>query len=175
MLDSSGLKTTNLRLTLAASLLVTAIYPFAALGQPQGGVAVATEKPGTVGLPTTYQREKITRKAARRYALLSGIDSLSVKLTEAGEFARFSYRVLDPEKAQALSDKKNQPSLIDTRAGVSLVVPELPFVGHMRQSTPPEPGKSYWVAFSNKGGKVKRGDRVSVRIGAFHADGLVVE
>jgi hypothetical protein len=31
------------------------------------------------------------------------------------------------------------------------------------------------MAFSNKGRPVKRGDRVSVVIGAFHADGLVVD
>jgi hypothetical protein len=29
--------------------------------------------------------------------------------------------------------------------------------------------------FSNKGNLVKRGDRVNVMIGAFHADGLMVE
>lgn len=175
MLTNCGFTTSNLMLVLVASLLGTAISPRAVRGQSHEGPAPITAKPGVVGRPTTYQREKVTQKAARRYALFSGVDSLSVKLTEAGEVARFSYRVLDPEKAKALSDKKNQPSLIDPRAGVSLVVPELPFVGHMRQSVPPEAGKSYWVAFSNKGGKVKRGDRVSVLIGGFHADGLMVE
>jgi hypothetical protein len=29
--------------------------------------------------------------------------------------------------------------------------------------------------FSNKGDLIKRGDRVNVAIGMFHADGLVVE
>ncbi len=175
MLDNRSYKTTKLSLVLPAGLLAAVILPCVALGQPQGDSPAVTPKPGTVGRPTTYQREKVTRKAARRYEFLSGIDSLSVRLTEAGEVARFSYRVLDPVKAKTLSDKKNKPALIDTRAGVSLVVPELPFVGQMRQSVPPEAGKSYWLAFSNKGGKVKRGDRVSILIGEFHADGLVVE
>lgn len=39
-----------------------------------------------------------------------GIDSLDVKWTESGEVIRFSYRVLDPEKAKVLNDKKNEPS-----------------------------------------------------------------
>ncbi len=48
-------------------------------------------------------------------------------------------------------------------------------VGKLRQSSTPEAGKSYWMAFSNKGRRVKRGDHVSVVIGQFRADGLVVE
>jgi hypothetical protein len=76
-----------------------------------------------------------------------------------------------------LNDKKSEPSLIDARAGVKLVVPSLEQVGLLRQ-TPngkPEIGKVYWMAFSNKGRLVKRGDHVNVVIGKFHADGLVVE
>ena len=48
-------------------------------------------------------------------------------------------------------------------------------IGKLRQSTPAEEGKSYWIAFSNKGRRVKRGDHVSVVIGQFRADGLVVD
>ena len=102
---------------------------------------------------------------------------LSVKWTESGEIIRFAYRVLDGDRAQALNDKKAEPSLIDPQAGVKLVVPSLEQVGLLRQTPTgkPEPGKSYWMAFSNKGHHVKRGDRVDVVIGKFHAAGLVVE
>jgi hypothetical protein len=65
--------------------------------------------------------------------------------------------------------------LIDPQAGVRLVVPSLEKVGQLRQATTPEAGKSYWMAFSNKGRLVKKGDHVSVVIGKFHADGLVVD
>src|SRR5438132_583627 len=78
-------------------------------------------------------------------------------------------------KAKALNDKKNEPVLIDPQAGVKLVVPSMENVGQLRQSAPPEGGKSYWMVFSNKGRLVKRGDHVNVVIGAFHADGLVVD
>jgi hypothetical protein len=83
--------------------------------------------------------------------------------------------VLDANKAKALNDKKNEPFLIDPQAGVKLVVPSLEKVGQLRQSATPESGKSYWMAFSNKGRLVKRGDHVSVVIGRFRADGLVVQ
>jgi hypothetical protein len=48
-------------------------------------------------------------------------------------------------------------------------------VGQLRQGLAPEAGRSYWMAFSNKGRLVKRGARVSVVIGQFRADGLVVD
>jgi hypothetical protein len=83
--------------------------------------------------------------------------------------------VLDGEKAKALNDKKNEPSLVDPKAGVKLVVPSLEKVGQLRQSSPPEAGKIYWMAFSNKGRLVKRGDHVDVVIGPFRAVGLVVD
>jgi hypothetical protein len=55
------------------------------------------------------------------------------------------------------------------------VVPALEQVGQLRQSATPKAGMSYWMAFSNSGRRVKRGDRVDVVIGQFRANGLVVE
>ena len=104
-----------------------------------------------------------------------GVDSFRVKYTESGEIIRFSYRVVYPEKAAALNDKKSEPTLIDPRAGVSLVVPEVSNVGKMRQTSTPKAGMTYWMAFSNTGRPVKRGDRVDVVIGRFRATGLEVE
>lgn len=109
------------------------------------------------------------------YGGVWGVDSLHVKSVESGELIRFSWRVTDPEKAAALSNKKANPILYDSRAGVQLVVPSLEKVGQLRQSSTPVSGKSYWMAFSNKGRLVKPGDHVNVVIGQFHAVGLVVE
>ena len=103
------------------------------------------------------------------------MDSLKVKTAESGELIRFSWRVLDPNKAAALNNKKTEPSLVDPQAGVQLVVPSLEKIGQLRQSSTPVAGKSYWMAFSNPGRTVKRGDRVDVVIGQFRAEGLVVE
>jgi len=109
------------------------------------------------------------------YDAVWGVDSLSVKTVESGEILRFSWRVLDANKAKPLNDKKFEPSLIDPQAGVKLVVPALENVGQLRQSSTPIVGRSYWMAFSNSGRLVKRGDHVNVVIGQFRADGLVVE
>jgi hypothetical protein len=100
---------------------------------------------------------------------------MSAKLVESGQIIRFSYRVVNPERAKTLNDKKLNPILIDEAAHVKLVVPSLEKVGELRQSSAPEQGKVYWMAFSNRGGPVKHGDRVSVSIGKFRADGLVID
>jgi hypothetical protein len=117
----------------------------------------------------------LSRRAEMYYHGVWGVDDLKVKQAESGEMIKFTWRVLDPVKAKTLNDKKLKPVLIDPQAGVQLVVPTMEKVGQLRQSSTPEAGKSYWMAFSNSGRPVKRGDRVDVVIGQFKAEGLVVE
>ena len=149
----------------------------AALAQAQaipakvGGAASAAAS----AAPTRYLPDRFAGRAGRYYRLLWGVDSLSVKSVESGEILRFAWRVIDPEKASLLNEQKIEPALIAPSAGVELVVPSMEQIGQMRQTAPPEAGKSYWMAFSNKGRLVKRGDRVTVVIGQFRAEGLVVE
>jgi hypothetical protein len=123
----------------------------------------------------TNLAKHVPARAEMLYQGVWGVDSLTVKYTESGEMIRFSYRVVDPEKAAALNDKNAEPSLIDPRAGVKLVVPQMEKIGKLRQSSAAIAGKSYWMAFSNSGRRVRPGDRVDVEIGNFRAQGLVVE
>lgn len=125
--------------------------------------------------PETYIPEQFPRRAREFYASMWGIDSLGVKYAESGELLRFNYRVLDTTKAAPLNDKKLAPALIAPRAGVKLTIPSLEKVGQLRQSSTPEAGKIYWMAFSNKGRPVRPGDRVNIVIGNFHADNLLVQ
>jgi len=174
--------TTSLTRTLgalvAAALAFTLGLPaaWAQSQQSKDKAAATTGKAPLAAAPVRrYQPDRFAGRAGRHYQLLWGIDSLSVKLVESGEAVRFTYRVLDPDKAKPLNDKKNEPSLIDPRAGVSLVVPAMEKIGPLRQAGTPEAGKAYWMAFSNKGRPVKKGDRVDVVIGQFRAQGLVVD
>ena len=121
-----------------------------------------------------YHPSPFPRRAELHYGLVWGVDSLDVRWVESGEVIRFSYRVVDASRARALNDTRSTPALIDPRAGVSLVVPAMENVGPLRQTSDATDGKSYWMAFSNKGRLVKRGDRIAVVIGNFRADGLVV-
>lgn len=157
--------------------MVTASRKSGAQSAPSEGQPSAQATPAAPAAKSAsrYRPTRFSKRAEEYYTLIWGVDSLAVKTAESGEMIRFSYRILDPVKAQQLNDKKAEPSLIDPQAGVRLVVPTMEKVGQLRQATTPEAGKSYWMAFSNKGRLVKKGDHVSVVIGKFHADGLVVD
>ena len=169
---------TRAMVTMMTMVVAALLAAPAALAQtaPQAGATPKASAPARpAGAPGRYLPNRFAGRAGRYYKLVWGIDSLSVKLVESGELVRFAWRVLDPEKARLLNDKKLDPSLVDPRAGASLVVPVMDKVGQLRQGVAPEAGRSYWMAFSNKGRLVKRGDRVSVVVGQFRADGLVVD
>lgn len=126
-------------------------------------------------LHSRYIPNHSPKKASEYYSLVWGVDSLSVRVVESGSLIRFSYRIVDPEKAALLNDKKINAFLDAPAYRIRLVVPSLEKVGQLRQINSPQEGQSYWMAFSNPRRTVKRGDRVNVVIGAFHADRLVVE
>lgn len=121
------------------------------------------------------EANRLSRRAEMYYQGVWGVGELRVKTAESGQLIRFNYRVLDPSKAAALSDKKIEPKLLDAQAGVSLVVPQMEKIGALRQSSTPKSGMTYWMAFSNPTLAVKRGHRVDVVIGSFRANNLVVE
>jgi hypothetical protein len=143
--------------------------------QAPAKVPAQASTPGGKPAPSHYQPDRFAGRAGKYYELHWGIDSIVVKLVESGELVRFSYRVLDPAKAQPLNEKANAASLDDPQAGVSLVVPTMEKIGALRQSAAPEAGHSYWMTFSNKGRRVARGHRVDVLIGPFKASNLVVD
>ena len=154
-------------MVLNSSVLITAVT-----GQTPG--TNFKQAPGT-GAPTRYLPNRLSQHALAYYGAVWGIDAITVKAVESGELIRFSYQVLDPNKAGPLNEKTNNAFMIAPADGVRLSVPSLEKVGQLRQTSTPEPGKFYWMAFSNPGRKVKRGDRVNVEIGQFRAEGLVVE
>ncbi len=142
---------------------------------PAGAQAPSPAGQSAQGAATYHNRPGRPKRAQMYYEGIWGVDSLRVKLAESGELIRFSWRVLDPTKAAPLNDKKIEPSLIDPQAGISLVVPTMAKVGQLRQTSTPQAGRSFGMAVSNQGRRVKRGDRVVVSIGSFMADGLEVE
>ena len=141
----------------------------------QAPAASAASSPAKTGAPSHYRPNRFTRRAESYYGLVWGLDSLSVKAVESGALIRFSYRILDPEKARLLNDKKTEAFLEAPGRNVKLSIPSLEKVGQLRQGTTEQSGKSYWMAFSNPRRTVKPGDHVNIVIGTFHANGLVVE
>lgn len=146
-----------------------------ALSQAAPSTSTAGPKPTSPARPTRYQPDRFAGRAGEYFKLIWGVDSLKVKAVESGELIRFTYRIVDPNKATVFNDKKTDAFLDFPEAHARLVIPTLEKVGQLRQYNTPDAGKSYWMAFSNPRLTVKRGDHVNIVIGQFHADGLVVE
>jgi hypothetical protein len=122
-----------------------------------------------------YHGMKMSEKARKYYPAAWGVDRLRASYTSSGNLIRFSYRVVEPKLAKALGDHESTPYLYAPRTHAMLQIPTMEKIGQLRQLNAAEADKEYWMVFSNKGNPVRRGDRVNVIIGKFHADGLLVE
>jgi hypothetical protein len=158
---------------LASSIAVPRVV--AQTAAPSQSTAPAA-KPLATSTPYRNRPDHLPGRASAYYEAVWGIGEPSVKAVESGVILRFSYRVLNPQKAQPLNDKKLNPVLESPEKGVRLVIPTMEKVGQLRQAPREiDSGKTYWMAFSNSGRLLKPGDRVDVVIGSFHARGLLVE
>jgi hypothetical protein len=164
---------------LASSVVCSVVAPQAAAqngSMQQQPAASAQSKPSSASDPSRrVQKTGLPPSARQYYQLTFGVDNLSVKTVESGSMLRFSYRVLDAAKAHALNDKKATPYLYDLKSRARLEVPSMEKVGQLRQSSPVQEGRTYWMVFANQQRLVKPGTRVDVVIGPFHAQGLLVE
>jgi len=104
-----------------------------------------------------------------------GVRVLQIRLSAEGYMLDFRYRVLDAGKAAPLFSREVKPYLIDEISGAMFLVPEPPKVGALRTTRPPQAGKNYFILFANPGQYIKKGSKVTVIIGDFRAEHLVVE
>jgi hypothetical protein len=104
-----------------------------------------------------------------------GVEILGVRPTAGGQMLVFRYRIVEPEKARILHEHSHKAYLIDAATGTRLAVPALENIGELRSGTEPQPDRSYFMIFGNPGRLVKSGGRVTLVVGDFQADDLVVE
>ncbi|KAF3996029.1 hypothetical protein [Glaciimonas immobilis] len=104
-----------------------------------------------------------------------GINVIGVRLVSSNWMLQFKYQVTDPEKARLLLDHQAKPYLTDKPSGAMLAVPAMENVGELRQVSSLVAGRDYFIIFGNASKVVRRGNRVNIEVGAFHADDLMVE
>lgn len=167
-LMSDGLVAGPKRLQLTCALVGLLAFP--ALAQ-----SVHVKEAGMAAATAAVPNSVTSGRQATALRRLWGIDDIHIRSTASGSLIRFSYRVVDADKADILNNKKLTPYLVDEINGLALQVPAMENVGQLRQVATPENGREYWMAFSNKGRSVKPGSRVTVVIGRMRIDGLVVE
>lgn len=105
-----------------------------------------------------------------------GIEIVGLRQSAGGAMLDFRYRVTDAEKARPLLERSTSAYLVDQASGRRLTVPNPPKIGPLRQTSRALiPGRTYFILFSNTGRSVAKGSRVTVVIGEFRAEDLVVE
>ena len=104
-----------------------------------------------------------------------GIKVLSMRQTAEGYMLDFRYRITDAEKAAPLFSPRTKPYIIDQATGAVMAVPDVPKLGSMRSTRKPVKDKNYAILFANPQKHIKPGNKVTVVIGDFRAENLVVE
>ena len=103
-----------------------------------------------------------------------GVRPVAMRLTAAGHFIDFRILVTDSQKAKAVLDRSHKAYLVDADSGKAMPVP-VTKLGPLRGSDAmPKEGRQYVILFQNVQRLIETGDRVSVVIGDFKADGLTV-
>lgn len=140
--------------------------------------AWAEEAPdqATVSVAKAASPERVRHPREKTYMKRQwGVEVLYVRQTAAGYMLEFRYKVLDAQKAKPLFERQTKPVLTHAESGAKLIVPTPAKTGALRNSNPPVAGRTYWMFFANPGKLVKPGQHVSIEIGEFRVDGLVVK
>lgn len=104
-----------------------------------------------------------------------GIDILGVRRSAAGYMLDLRYKVVDPEKAAPLVDRKVHPYLLDQDSGARLFVPSSAKIGPLRQTSgKPVAGQTYFALFANPGRYVEAGRKVTLVVGDRRVENLAV-
>jgi len=134
-----------------------------------GALMSVLAAPVVAGEPASHPRKNTFMK--REW----GIEILYVRQTAAGYMLEFRYKVVNAERAQALFERQLKPMLTHAESGAQFIVPTPAKTGALRNSNPPKDGHTYWMFFANPGQFVKPGDHVSIEIGDFVVENLVVQ
>ena len=171
------MRSDGIRRLLPILLAGLALSPGASGQSMQSGVASGSAGHAR-GRKATASRETAASWRARRSLYFQrnwGVDIVGVRPVSSGYMLRFDYRILDPDKAAVLKDRKAKPYLIDEKTQTALAIPAMENIGELRQVAPLEINRTYFMIFGNPGKLVKSGSRVTIVVGALRVEGLVVD
>lgn len=91
----------------------------------------------------------------------SGVEITRVAVTGDGGLVDLRFKVVDPDKANAVHDERTPPAVVDENSG--LVVHQL-LMNHAHSGAF-KAGVTYYLVFENPGNWVRRGGKVTVLLG----------
>lgn len=128
----------------------------------------AMDKGGKAVIPDGLSEKKVKDKW--------GVEEFKIRLTSAGYMLDVRYRVTDKVKAKPLFKRQLRPFVIDEATGVRYGVPSTSKLGYIRQApSSVKENKVYFLLIANPGKRLKRGDKLSLVIGDFKVEHIIVE
>jgi hypothetical protein len=114
-----------------------------------------------IGVFTSSQADLKTVEMEKEW----GIEPVHARVTANGYMIEFRYKVVDPEKALILSDRKDFPYMISLKSRAKLSVPYFPTVGYVKSNRSfLHEGRNYSALFSNENRHMLRGDQVKIQV-----------
>lgn len=114
----------------------------------------------------------VLTEAEKKY----GVQIIGIRRSAANYMLDFRFRILDKDKISMIMDRKVKPELLVEKNGSRLLVPVTSKLGPLRQSGKfAKENKNYFMFFANPAKQVKSGDLVTVTIGDFRKEHIVVQ
>jgi hypothetical protein len=137
-------------------------------------VGCASQKPLASGERAPGSQSTISAEGG--FEAQAGIQVVALRLSGNGNLLDLRYKVKDPEKAHTLLSHQAKPMLLDPTTGRKLIVPEMAYVGALRQTAvAPQEGKTYFILFGNPSKGVHTGQQLDLVLGDLTLRGLTVE
>ena len=119
--------------------------------------------------------DQVQSNSIQEFKDLYGIEVVALRYSAAGHMLDFRFRVVDSDKAMPFFREDIKPYLVDKATGKSLDVPVPSKLGPARPTgRNPKLGITYWMFFGNPG-LVKPGDQVTIVVGDYKLEDLIVE
>lgn len=170
----SGIRISTRFMQLALAVLLTAlcVRAIAAEGTPE-----AEWKPPPMPGATPFAELNLSDEQVQMLREDWGVEVLGIRLASANYMMDFRFRVLDVDKAISLFDHRIKPYVIVDRSNIKLPVPMAAKIGAFRPTNRGKnikPDKNYYMIFGNPDRHVKAGETVTIVIGDFRIDSLLV-
>jgi hypothetical protein len=119
-------------------------------------------------VPASWRRPVVS---ADGLAERSGAKITLVSVTGDGGLVDLRFKILDPQRANAMHDQGRPPAVVDEQSG--LVVHEL-LMNHSHTGQY-QTGVTYYLIFTNPGNWIHRGSRVTVLLGNAQVEHVLVK
>jgi hypothetical protein len=146
--------------------------PSTFIARPTGGpssTAPAASQPTIAELATQLATTPEMVKMIQRFG------TQVVGATIKGPVIDIEFQVIEPEKARPVLFPDTERYLIDAKTGTTLRPPSGPRGGLVRPVRELVGAGRYVASFTNPGGQVKSGDKVSLVVGDFRVDNVIVK